>query len=115
MNACANEARNYSVKVAKSSTFGDKTASFGKLGSTSVTLTTHGKDSEGTHFAKFRQPFGANHPLPPPCTLSHQAKVFLRIDQIKENYAVFRERVLGCAAKKVEQEKTVGAAPMDIG
>ena len=42
-------------------------------------------------------------------------QAFLRFDEIKENYAVLREKVLGWTANKVEQEKSSGWAPMDIG
>ena len=42
-------------------------------------------------------------------------QVFLQIDEINENYAVLREKVLGWTANKVEQEKSSGRAPMDIG
>ena len=40
---------------------------------------------------------------------------FSRSDEINENYAVLREKVLGWTANKVEQEKSSGRAPMDTG
>ena len=49
------------------------------------------------------------------CPNDIKDQVFLRIDEIKENYAVLREKVLGRTANKVEQEKSSGRAPMDIG
>ena len=49
------------------------------------------------------------------CPSDLRDQVFLRIDEIKENYAVLREKVLGWAANKVEQEKSSGTAPMDTG
>ena len=42
-------------------------------------------------------------------------QVFLLIEEINENHAVLREKVLGWTANKVEQEKSSGRAPMDIG
>ena len=42
-------------------------------------------------------------------------QVFLQIDEIKENYAVLREKVLGWVTNRVEQEISSGTAPMDIG
>ena len=49
------------------------------------------------------------------CPKDIMDQVFLRIDEIKENYAVLREKVLGWAANKVEQEKSSGTAPINIG
>ena len=49
------------------------------------------------------------------CPNDIRDQVFLRIDEIKENYAVLREKVVGWAANKVEHEKSSGTAPMDIG
>ena len=49
------------------------------------------------------------------CPNDIKDQIFLRIDGIKENYAVLREKVLGWTANKVEQEKSSGTAPMDIG
>ena len=49
------------------------------------------------------------------CPNDIKDQVFLQIDEINENYAVLREKVLGWTANKVEQEKSSGRAPMDIG
>ena len=49
------------------------------------------------------------------CPNDIKDQVFLQIDEINENYAVFREKVLAWTANKVEQEKSSGRAPMDIG
>ena len=49
------------------------------------------------------------------CPNDIKVQVFLQIDEINENYAVLREKVLGWTANKVEQEKPSGRAPMDIG
>ena len=49
------------------------------------------------------------------CPNDIKDQVFLRIDEIKENYAALREKVFGWTANKVEQEKSSGRAPMDIG
>ena len=49
------------------------------------------------------------------CPNDIRDQVFLQIDEIKENYAVLREKVLGWVANRVEQEISSGTAPMDIG
>ena len=49
------------------------------------------------------------------CPNDIKDQVFLQIDEINENYAVFREKVLAWTTNKVEQEKSSGRAPMDIG
>ena len=49
------------------------------------------------------------------CPNDIKDQVFLQIDEINENYAVLREKVLGWTSNKVEQEKSSGRAPMDIG
>ena len=49
------------------------------------------------------------------CPKDIRDQVFLRIDEIKENYAVLREKVLGWVANRVEQEISSGTAPMEIG
>ena len=49
------------------------------------------------------------------CPNNIQYQVFLQIDEIKENYAVLREKVLGWVTNRVEQEISSGTAPMDIG
>ena len=49
------------------------------------------------------------------CPNDFKDQVFLRIDEIKENYAVLREKVIGWTANKVEQENSSGRAPMDMG
>ena len=49
------------------------------------------------------------------CPINIKDQVFFRIDEIKENYAVLREKVLGWTTNKVEQEKSSGRTVMDIG
>ena len=45
------------------------------------------------------------------CPNDIRDQVFLQIDEIKENYAVLREKVLGWVANRVEQEISSGTAP----
>ena len=49
------------------------------------------------------------------CPNDIKDQVFLRIDEINENYAVLREKVFRWTANKVEQWKSSVRAPMDIG
>ena len=45
------------------------------------------------------------------CPNDIKDQVFLQIDEINENYAVFREKVLAWTTNEVEQEKSSGRAP----
>eukprot|EP00974_Lingulodinium_polyedra_P057095 5492723-Lingulodinium_polyedra.AAC.1 len=49
------------------------------------------------------------------CPESVREQVYLRIDEIGEDYEVLRNKVLGWVSNKVERERGSGPTPMDVG